>query len=367
MKKNEQKVAQRYATILRHYVTAEQEADLEAAYDVGREAIAGGLGVLDMARVHLEAGERLLRSRIDWRSQARISRLAGTFYLQSLSPFEATVRGFNGTNAELAKRNRELEAEIAERRRAEAELRKSKDHYRELFGEARLMEENLRNLSNQVLHAQEEERRRISRELHDEIGQAMTAISINIEALRHSSAKRAEFFRREIAKTQGLLQRTMEMVHRFARELRPAMLDELGLLPALRSHLKSFKARTGLRVRFSADGRAEQLNNDQKTAVFRVAQESLNNVAKHARATGVNISIRQVGGELSMEITDDGRSFRTDPAAAGRKKQRLGLLGMQERARLLGGRFSISPAPDRGTVVQLSIPVKFQPQRTKQD
>jgi signal transduction histidine kinase len=131
--------------------------------------------------------------------------------------------------------------------------------------------------------------------------------------------------------------------------------------------LKSFKARTGLRVRFSADGRAEQLNNDQKTAVFRVAQESLNNVAKHARATGVNISIRQVGGELSMEITDDGRSFRTDPAAAGRKKQRLGLLGMQERARLLGGRFSISPAPDRGTVVQLSIPVKFQPQRTKQD
>jgi C4-dicarboxylate-specific signal transduction histidine kinase len=128
MKKNEQKVAQRYATILRHYVTAEQEADLEAAYDVGREAIAGGLGVLDMARVHLEAGERLLRSRIDWRSQARISRLAGTFYLQSLSPFEATVRGFNGTNAELAKRNRELEAEIAERRRAEAELRKSKEH-----------------------------------------------------------------------------------------------------------------------------------------------------------------------------------------------------------------------------------------------
>ncbi len=147
----------------------------------------------------------------------------------------------------------------------------------------------------------------------------------------------------------------METVHRFARELRPAMLDELGLLPALRSHGKSFSARTGLGVRFHADPAAESLNGDQKTAVFCIVQESLTNVAKHAPPPGRTFHCaRPVGA--SLEISDNGKSFRADPGIAAKQKQRLGLLGMQERVRLINGRFSIQPKPGRGTTVRVTIP-----------
>ena len=149
----------------------------------------------------------------------------------------------------------------------------------------------------------------------------------------------------------------MNSVHDFARELRPAMLDELGLLPALRSHVKSFSERTGLRVEFKADPFAEELNNEQKTAVFRIAQESLTNVAKHARASRVKVFLRRAGSGICLEIADNGRSFRTGQKNTARKKQRLGLLGMQERVRLVNGQFSIQPDPGRGTTVRVTVPL----------
>jgi signal transduction histidine kinase len=151
----------------------------------------------------------------------------------------------------------------------------------------------------------------------------------------------------------------METVHRFARELRPAMLDELGLLPALRSHVKSFSERTGLPVRLLADPAVERLNGEQKIAVFRIAQESLTNVAKHARASRVRVSLRRVGDGVCLEIADNGKSFRADSRNIAKQKQRLGLLGMQERVRLVNGLFSIRPKPGRGTTVRVVIP--FQP------
>lgn len=264
--------------------------------------------------------------------------------MQALSPFEATHRGFRETNAELLKRNRELAAEIRERQRTEKALRES--------------EMALQDLSHKILRAQEEERRRISRELHDEVGQSLTAISITLGSLRSNGAAKPAGVVRKVALTLRLLEGTMETVHCFARELRPAMLDELGLLPALRSHMKNFAARTGLRVHFSADPRAEQLDGERKTALFRIAQESLTNVAKHARASQVNISIQQTDGGICMEIADNGRSFRVDPGTAGKQKQRLGLLGMQERVRLLDGQFCIKPVPGRGTTVCVTIPFR---------
>jgi two-component system, NarL family, sensor histidine kinase DegS len=331
-----QRLARCYAaTLQRHYAAGEREAVLEEAYELGRAAIAAGFGVLDMARVHLEARERMLRSDPDRRSRARISRLAGAFFLQTLSPFEATHRGFRETNDALQQRNRELEAEIQKRQRAE---------------------EALKNLSSKILHAQEEERRRISRELHDEVGQSLTAVSVTLAALRNGGASPSPDLPRFIAGAQRLLEATMETVHRFARELRPAMLDELGLLPALRSHVKNFSERTGLRIRLQADPVAEKLDGEQKTAVFRVAQESLTNVAKHARASRVKISLRRNSNGICMEIADNGRSFRADPETAARQKERLGLLGMQERVRLVNGWFSVQPEPGRGTTVRVIIP-----------
>jgi signal transduction histidine kinase len=140
--------------------------------------------------------------------------------------------------------------------------------------------------------------------------------------------------------------------------LRPAILDELGLLPALRSSLNGFARRTGLRVRFRGSASAEKLSNEQKTVLFRIAQESLTNVAKHAQASRVDIVLRKAEGGLCMEIADNGKSFRSVPHQSVRSKQGLGLLGMQERVRLVNGRFNINPDPSRGTTVRVVVPFK---------
>jgi signal transduction histidine kinase len=234
-------------------------------------------------------------------------------------------------------------------------LRESERHYRQLFDQASLMQENLRRLSNEILHVQEEERKRISRELHDEVGQALTAVSVNLAVLKATPSESAAFARK-FADTQQLIGQTMETVHRFARELRPAMLDELGLVPALRSLLKSVADRSGLKVRLRADVVVERLGDEQKTVLFRVAQESLTNVTRHAHARSVEVILRKQRAGLRMEVRDDGRSFQDDLQEAARGRRRLGLLGMQERVRLVNGRFSVKPNPGKGTTVEVDIP-----------
>lgn len=339
-----QRLARRYATVLRKYAAEQRETVLEEAYELGRAAVAAEAGILDLARIHVEAREKLLQPASGAKNHARISKLTGVVFLQALSPFEAMHRGFRELNGELQQRNRELEAEAAVRKR---------------------LEESLRRLSRRILRVQEEQRRRLSRELHDEVGQSLTAISVTLAALRHGSeAKRADFAR-TIGRVQRLLEETMEAVHRFALELRPALLDELGLLPALRSHIKRFSQRTGLRIRLVADAAAEQLDNDQKTAVFRIAQESLTNVARHAHASRVRISIRRSGGNICMEVFDNGKSFREAPPGAARQRERLGLLGMQERARLANGLLTIKPEPGKGTTVWVTIPLPGTAQKGK--
>jgi signal transduction histidine kinase len=149
----------------------------------------------------------------------------------------------------------------------------------------------------------------------------------------------------------------METVHNFARDLRPAILDELGLVPALRSCLNNFARRTGLRVCFRGTRLAEALAGEKKTVLFRVAQESLTNVARHAQASRVQITLRKSGNTISMEVADDGRSFLPGEKNNGRHKG-LGLLGMQERVRLVNGRFQVRPDPGKGTTVLVEVPFK---------
>jgi signal transduction histidine kinase len=195
--------------------------------------------------------------------------------------------------------------------------------------------------------------------LHDEVGQALTAISVNLALLKTNGTCDAQAIRRRVADAQHLLQQTMTTVHNFARELRPAMLDELGLLPALRSCLKSFADRTGLRVHLTANPLAEKLNSKQKTVLFRIAQESLTNVARHAQASRVDVAIRKAGANLSMEVADNGKSFHPASKNVAGRRKRLGLLGMQERVRLVNGRFSIKTEPGKGTTVRVLIPFKL--------
>lgn len=358
MNKELQRLTQQYTTTLEQYLADGQEVFLEQAYELGRSAIAGKFGILDMARVHMEARVKLLTPTVVARNGDCL-KLAGNFFLQSLSPFEATHRGFGELNAKLQERNQELEAEINVRKQVETALRQSEKHYRQLFDEAQAMQEKLRNLSSKILSTQEEERKRISRELHDEVGQSLTAISVTLGALKRNGDP--DSCNRKFAEAQKLLQETMEAVHGFARDLRPTMLDELGLLPAMRSYLKGFAGRTGLRVHFHGNPVAEKLTDAQKTVVYRVAQESLTNVSKHARAHQVDMTIRKFKNGICMEITDDGKSFKPEALNNGGHNGRLGLLGMQERVRLVSGQFTVKPQPGKGTTVRVVIP--FNPAR----
>jgi signal transduction histidine kinase len=261
---------------------------------------------------------------------------AETFFMEALSPFEAAHRGFRGANLELRRVNEALQ------------------HRNTELG---ALSRDLRKLSSQILHMQEEERKRISRELHDEVGQALTVLNTNLGMLQRNGTMDSALIKNKIAGTQMLLAQTMETVHRFARELRPAMLDELGLLPALRSCLKNFAERTGLQVRFAASPAAERLNDDQKTVVYRVAQESLTNVAKHAHASRVTVRLRKFSRGLQVEIKDNGQAFEVDRQLSGKGRKRLGLLGMRERVGLVNGRFAIKSSPGKGTTVSLEIPI----------
>jgi signal transduction histidine kinase len=362
----------RYASTMRAYLGGGKEALLHDAYELGREALARGLGVLDMARIHQQSLGCMILSTLSDCTRNMKLQACETFFLEALSPFEITYRGVRAANAkleqvigtlaqrnaELAQTNRALHREISQRKRTEKALRQSEGHFRQLFHHAQNMQESLRRLSNQILHVQEEERRRISRELHDEVGQALTAILVNLAVLHNYSVGTSGRLQSKIAETQRLLEQTMESVHRFAHELRPAMLDELGLLPALRSYVKNFATRTGLRVHFRATPAAEQLDGEKKTVIFRIAQESLTNVSKHAHAQSVEVTLRRVKGGIGLEIHDDGKSFSpvADGETGAARNNGLGLLGMQERVRLVDGKLFVVPDPGKGTLVRVRIP-----------
>jgi PAS domain S-box-containing protein len=250
--------------------------------------------------------------------------------------------------------------DITDRKRIEEAVQHSEEHYRELFHQAYQMQENLRRLSDRILEIQEQERTRISRDLHDEVGQALTAINVNLTVMHNALTGAPPGVTQRITDTQQLLEQTMEAVHRFSRELRPAMLDDLGLLPALRSYVKSFTGRTGIVVRFQADRSAgvERLDAERKTVVYRVVQEGLNNAAKHAHARLVKITIADSHHRVQLEIKDDGRGFVTDGQTAGPATNRLGLLGIAERVRLVNGEFAVESSPGQGTALHVTIPFK---------
>ena len=150
----------------------------------------------------------------------------------------------------------------------------------------------------------------------------------------------------------------MNIVHQFAGQLRPPALDDLGLIPALHSYMKDFAKRTGLPIRFTSftRGRIEQLDSDKRTVLYRVAQEALTNVARHAQASLVKVSIQKLRGVIRMEIKDNGKSFEVQGVLSAKRNKGLGLLGMRERVEMVGGRFAVESAPGKGTTIRAEIP-----------
>jgi len=252
--------------------------------------------------------------------------------------------------------NLKLRREIIRRQAVEESLKQSEQHQSRLLEQSRRMQEQLRHLSRQILHAQEEERKRISRELHDVIAQTLTGINIRLATLKKEAGLNTVGFDQKIARTQRLVEKSVNIVHQFARELRPAVLDDLGLIPALHAFMKGFKEETGIHVSLSAFAAVEQMNGDKRTVFFRVAQESLTNVARHAQASRVEVNIQKFHSAARMEIKDDGISFQVEPILHAKGNKRLGLLGMRERVEMVDGTFCVESAPGQGTTIRVEIP-----------
>lgn len=227
--------------------------------------------------------------------------------------------------------------DITERRRAADDLRDANVR--------------LQALSNRVIEVQETERRQLARELHDEIGQCLTALKINLEGLQRTAKEPAVVNR--IAESVELSAHTLEQVRRLSVDLRPSQLDDLGLEPAVRSILNR-QASTGKFIpHYESDFDGEALSDQVETACFRVCQEALTNIIKHAGAQNVWVRIEQRGQKLQLRVRDDGRGF--DPEQGNRQAiagDSFGLLGMQERAMLAGGQLEIHSTPGQGTEVQ---------------
>jgi two-component system sensor histidine kinase UhpB len=194
-----------------------------------------------------------------------------------------------------------------------------------------------------VLRAQEEERRRIAQDLHDEVNQALTAIALRLEALRQTAPPELQ---PDLRETRRLAGQAMDELLQLARHLRPTSLDDLGLLPALRTQVMDFAEQTGIHADFRPRGTVPKLSDDQQLVIYRVTQESLSNVAQHAGAKHVTVELSFVGRTV-LRISDDGRGVN------GKRNGGLGLSGMQERALLVGGQLDVHSAPGRGTTVTL--------------
>ena len=217
------------------------------------------------------------------------------------------------------------------------------------------IEEERRRSGQLAMRAQEEERRRLARDLHDEVNQALTAILLRLEALaQETPAERAP----EVAELKRLVNQAMDELLNLARQLRPSALDDHGLVPALETQLKRFGARTGVEVRLDTRGDPDDLPEVVQTAIYRVAQEALTNVTRHAGATIVELDLAEEQGGAELRVSDDGGGF--DPSVIARNSEGptggLGLIGMAERARLVGGELDVRSAPGGGTTITLRVP-----------
>ena len=210
----------------------------------------------------------------------------------------------------------------------------------------------LKLLSARLVAAQENERRSISRELHDEVGQSLTGVLVEMANL--STLIRARDHERLSAKAdeiKKLIEDSISVVRNMALLLRPSMLDDLGLVPALQWQAREVSKRSDIWVKVAAENVSEDLPEEHKTCVYRVVQEALHNIVQHAGARNVNVTVRQEPGRLMLSIQDDGKGFQPH------QERGMGLVGIQERVSYLGGRFEVDSAPGRGATLNIMLPL----------
>lgn len=370
MKRRPPDFPQCYQDRLRAYLEQGRHARMESALGLGDLARAAGLPTLELAKLHERTLVLDLLPACPARKRAALIKRAGMFFAAAIAPepkaapdarealrLKTIIGTLSGHTVELAAANQQLSVEIRHREEAEAALKTSEHHLRTSLANSDLLKEELRELSRQMLSAQEEERKKISRELHDVIAQSLMGINVRLATLKREAGLSTRELDRHITLTQKLVTRSSNIVHRFALELRPTVLDDLGLIPALHSFMKHFTKRTGVRTHLTTFAGVEKLQTTHRTVLYRVAQEALTNVARHARASRVDVSIRRDGKCVRLEVKDDGRSFPVQTVLQTRGSKRLGLLGMRERVEMVGGSFAVESSAGNGTAVIARIPV----------
>ncbi len=297
-----------FAAALEEYVSHPGEAGLQWAYKLGRSALDNGLGVVEMAAVHGEVIEAILSGKGAGGEVVEKVMAAGSFLLETLAPYEMTHRGYQEANAALLRLNDRLE----------------------------------------------EEAKRIAHALHDEAGQFLACVYIALDEVGRELPSPSRERLQEIKK---LLDQIEKQLRRLSHELRPTVLDDLGLMPALEFLAEGVSKRVGLPV--SVDGpRNGRLPFSIETALYRAVQEALNNVAKHAHAKRVQISLGRREGMIRCSVKDDGAGFEVS-SALGRKGDRgLGLIGIRERLDALGGKLEIFSRPGKGTEMVITVPLE---------
>lgn len=300
-----------YREALRGYLADGGEAPLHKAYELGRQALASGIGVLALVDMHHAAVAELLQTGPpDAAALARRLRTSGRFLLESLSPFEMMQLGNQESNAALRRLNEILE----------------------------------------------EEAKRIAHILHDEAAQLLATAYLELaEILREAPPAQV---RLHVEKITAHLDLVREQLRRLSHELRPPILDQLGLLPALRFLADGFRKRSDLDITINncTESRG-RFPATIETALYRAVQEALNNVSRHAQATGAEVTIRNTKWTVSCVIKDDGKGFDPSPPSGDAAPRGLGLLGIQERVSSLHGSFKVNSAPGAGTELSISIPL----------
>ena len=213
--------------------------------------------------------------------------------------------------------------------------------------------EELKELSARLVEAQENERRSISRELHDEVGQALSGIRVELANLsRKIRSEEATGLDAKVDEIKQMVEDSVGVVRNMALLLRPSMLDDLGLVPALQWQAREVSRRAGMRVKVAAEGVSEDLPEEHKTCIYRIVQEALHNCVQHSEASMARVTVQQESGRILLAIQDDGKGFDAD------RERGIGLLGMQERVSHLGGTFSVESLPGRGAILCIVLPLE---------
>lgn len=366
MKHPQPAFARLYRSELRAHLTGKFRTKAEVISRISSKVQSSALPMLEFAKFHESFLVMDLLPRCPVAKQAALIRKAGSFFaavaatnldVRDAARLGEAIESLSVRTVELAAANLQLSLEIIKRRDTEAALRKSENSCRKALENSETLREKLRGLSRQMLSAQEDERKKISRDLHDVIAQTLVGIHVRLATLKTEAGNNTKRLVRNISLTQELVTKSAEIVTRFARELRPAALDNLGLIPSLHSFMRAFTKSTGVHTHLTFFEGVEELNIAKRTVLYRVAQEALTNVGRHARANNVKVTISRQGKIVRMEVADDGRSFNAGKLLTTRGVKHLGLLCMRERVEMTGGAFEIEASPGHGTKIIACIPV----------